>query len=147
MIVEHHFHMHFFVFPHFEFIHIKMLLFEPTHYNLLYFSFFFFHLFFLSLPHFFHTFMPNVFSKLALQEWGLSMVPHVMRLVRGYGKHRITIQRSILFLLIFRSLLSMRQLVKAFKKSNSDPASKKRHPAAAAKSKKVEVTAMPLNGP
>ncbi|KAF1798933.1 putative ABC fatty acid transporter [Mucor lusitanicus] len=81
--------------------------------------------------------MPNVFSKLAIQEWGLSMVPQVMRLVRGYGKHRTTIQRSILFLLIFRSLLSMRQLVKAFKKSNSALPSKKRQPAN--KSKKVEV--------
>ena len=82
--------------------------------------------------------MPNVFSKLAIQEWGLSMVPHVMKLVRGYGKHRTTIQRSILFLLIFRSLLSLRQLVKAFRKSNNDPALKKRDPAAK-KNKKVEV--------
>lgn len=88
--------------------------------------------------------MPNVFSKLAIQEWGLSMVPHVMKLVKGYGKHRTTIQRSILFLLIFRSLLSMRQLVKAFRKSNNDPALKKRNQAAAAaakKNKKVEVNA------
>jgi hypothetical protein len=82
--------------------------------------------------------MPNVFSKLAIQEWGLSMVPHVMKLVRGYGKHRATIQRSILFLLIFRSLLSLRQLVKAIRKSNNDPALKKRDPAAK-KNKKVEV--------
>lgn len=82
--------------------------------------------------------MPNVFSKLAIQEWGLSMVPHVMKSVKGYGKHRTTIQRSILFLLVFRSLLSLRQLVKAIRKSNNGPASKKRDPAAK-KNKKVEV--------
>jgi hypothetical protein len=79
--------------------------------------------------------MPNVFSKLALQEWGLSMVPQVTRLMRGYGKHRTTIQRSILFLLIFRSLMSLRQLVKAFKKSNKGDAKKRRE----TKNKKVEV--------
>lgn len=63
--------------------------------------------------------MPNVFSKLAIQEWGLSMVPHVTRLVRGYGKHRTTIQRSILFILILRSVLSLRQIIKSIKKSHA----------------------------
>jgi hypothetical protein len=63
--------------------------------------------------------MPNVFSKLALQEWGLRMVPQVTRLVRGYGKHRTTIQRSILFILILRSVLSIRQIIKTIKRSNA----------------------------
>jgi hypothetical protein len=84
--------------------------------------------------------MPNVFSKLALQEWGLSMLPQITRLMRGYGKHRTTIQRSILFLLVFRSLMSLRQLVKAFKKSNKGDATTKKRPQT--KNKKVEVQNM-----
>lgn len=84
--------------------------------------------------------MPNVFSKLAvpLQEWGLSMVPQVNRLVRGYVKNRTTIQRSILFILILRSILSMRQIIKSIKKSNNNnakPKTQQNRP----KSKKVEV--------
>lgn len=66
--------------------------------------------------------MPNVFSKLALQEWGLSMVPHVSRFVRGYGKHKTTIQRSILFVLLLRAVLSLRQIIQTIKKSNADDA-------------------------
>ena len=50
------------------------------------------------------------------------MVPHAVRLAKGYGKHRTTIQRSILFLLLFRSVLAMRRIVKSIKKSNADDA-------------------------
>ncbi|GAA5796800.1 hypothetical protein HPULCUR_002175 [Helicostylum pulchrum] len=70
--------------------------------------------------------MPNVFSKLALQEWGLSMVPHLSKLIKGYGKHRVTIRRSVLLILIFRAILSMRQLVKSVKKSNAQDDSSSR---------------------
>lgn len=69
--------------------------------------------------------MPNVFSKLAIQEWGLSMLPHVVSLLKGYSRHRITIQRSILFLFIFRSLMSMRRLTQAFQKSQKNDTKKK----------------------
>lgn len=84
--------------------------------------------------------MPNVFSKLAvpLQEWGLSMVPQVSRLVRGYAKNRTTIQRSILFILILRSILSMRQIIKSIKKSSAGQAKPKTQQNKQ-KSKKVEV--------
>lgn len=79
--------------------------------------------------------MPNVFSKLALQEWGLSMLPHLSKLIKGYGKHRVTIKRSIFLILIFRAILSMRQLVKSIKKSNAqdDSSSRKQNKKVAVK--------------
>ncbi|KAI7896775.1 ABC transporter transmembrane region 2-domain-containing protein [Mucor mucedo] len=66
--------------------------------------------------------MPNVFSKLALQEWGLSMLPHVSRFAKGYARNKTTIQRSILFVLLFRAVLSLRQIIRSIKKSNADDA-------------------------
>lgn len=87
--------------------------------------------------------MPNVFSKLALQEWGLSLLPHVMKVVKTYSRHRLTIQRSILFLFIFRALMSMRQLVKAFQKSQKSDM-KKKVKLDQQQKKKVEVKEIPL---
>jgi ATP-binding cassette subfamily D (ALD) long-chain fatty acid import protein len=60
--------------------------------------------------------MPNVFSKLAFQEWGLSMAPTVAQWIRSYGRHRQTIQRSILLIFLLRSVMSMRQFIIAFRK-------------------------------
>lgn len=70
--------------------------------------------------------MPNVFSKLAIQEWGLSMVPHLSRLIKGYSKNRILIRRSALLILFLRALLSMRQVIKSVKKSNGQDDATKR---------------------
>lgn len=77
--------------------------------------------------------MPNVFSKLVLQDWALSALPYVNNVFRQYGKHRTTIQRSIIFILILRSILSIRRLVKSMKKKGTTKPVKNN------KNKKVEV--------
>lgn len=107
MTVSTHFHM-----P------MKYLLNNPDFFFILFSPFFFF------FPHIHlnKKSMPNVFSKLALQEWGLSMVPHVSRFAKGYFRNKKTIQRSILFVLIFRALLSLKQVIGSIKKSNADDA-------------------------
>ncbi|CAO3696731.1 unnamed protein product [Rhizopus microsporus] len=63
--------------------------------------------------------MPNVFSKLVLPEWALSTVPYINNIFRQYGKYRTTIQRSIIFVLILRSTLSIRRLILAMKKKET----------------------------
>lgn len=69
--------------------------------------------------------MPNVFSKLAIPNWVLSALPYINNLFRQYGKHRTTVQRSIIFLLILRSILSIRQIVKAMNKKENVKTRKK----------------------
>lgn len=66
--------------------------------------------------------MPNVFSKLAVQEWGLSILPHITRVAKVYARNKTTIQRSIIFVLIFRAVLTLRQIILSIKKSNADDA-------------------------
>ncbi|KAI8994960.1 ABC transporter transmembrane region 2-domain-containing protein [Pilobolus umbonatus] len=63
--------------------------------------------------------MPNVFSKLIWQEWGLSITPHISQWAKSYMRNRTTIKRSVMLLLLLRSILSIKQLITAFKKSNN----------------------------
>ncbi|ORE09286.1 hypothetical protein BCV72DRAFT_66342 [Rhizopus microsporus var. microsporus] len=79
--------------------------------------------------------MPNVFSKLVLPEWALSTVPYINNIFRQYGKYRTTIQRSIIFVLILRSTLSIRRLILAMKKKETTKAPKE----SGTRKKKVEV--------
>lgn len=79
--------------------------------------------------------MPNVFSKLVLPEWALSTVPYINNIFRQYGKYRTTIQRSIIFVLILRSTLSIRRLILAMKKKETTKVSNE----SGTRKKKVEV--------
>lgn len=83
----------------------------------------------IDFPFFFFCFssfsMPNVFSKLVIQDRIISALSLVKNVVGHYAKHRTTIQRSILFILILRSVLSIRQFIKALKKKSPKKDNKK----------------------
>ncbi|KAI8082569.1 ABC transporter transmembrane region 2-domain-containing protein [Gilbertella persicaria] len=69
--------------------------------------------------------MPTVFSKLAFEEWRLWFVPYTKRILKNYGVYKPWIQKSIFIFFLIRAVLSMRNLMKAFKKSQPIKKNKK----------------------
>ncbi|KAI8144023.1 hypothetical protein BJV82DRAFT_74431 [Fennellomyces sp. T-0311] len=83
--------------------------------------------------------MPNVLSKLAASQWA----PMLKQWARSYMTHRDSVRRTLIFLFLARTFLTVRQAVRKFQREQKKPRKPRLSTAAAeedsAKKRKVEV--------